>query len=129
MYDGIDTVAVVGQKDKAGDEDVVAFVQLEEGQEVIPEKVLKSYLKKHLANYKIPKHIYTVEELPKNATGKVLKRVLKEELEKGELLEPDVVLHKKEEKATSASDETVVDIEDKIDEVVGVVKDKQEKQE
>jgi long-chain acyl-CoA synthetase len=28
----------------------------------------------------LPKHIYTIEVLPKNATGKVLKRVLKQQL-------------------------------------------------
>ncbi len=95
LYEGVESAAVVGQKDKAGDEDVVAFIQLQEGVELIPEKVLKSYLKKHMANYKIPKHIYTVEELPKNATGKVLKRVLKEELEKGEFLSPDTILNNK----------------------------------
>lgn len=86
-YDGIDSVAVVGQKDSAGDEDVVAFIELKEDVEVIAENTLKKYLKEHLANFKIPKHIYTVEELPKNATGKVLKRVIKEELQKGSFLE------------------------------------------
>lgn len=82
-YEGIDSVAVVGQKDKTGDEDVVAFIQLKDDAETILEKDLKKYLKNCLANFKVPKHIYTVEELPKNATGKVLKRVLKEELIKG----------------------------------------------
>lgn len=82
-YSGIDSVAVVGMRDKDGDEDVVAFIQLKDDVELIPENEIKKYLREHLANYKIPKHVYTVEELPKNATGKVLKRVLKEELEKG----------------------------------------------
>lgn len=87
-FEGIDSVAVVGKKDETGDEDVIAFIQLKEDTELIPELTLKKYLKKHLANFKIPKSIYTVEELPKNATGKVLKRVLKEEMEKGAFLEP-----------------------------------------
>ncbi len=86
-YDGIDSVAVVGQKDETGDEDVVAFIQLKDDVESINEKDLKKYLKQHLANFKLPKHIYVVEELPKNATGKVLKRVLKVELAKGEFLQ------------------------------------------
>lgn len=86
-YEGIDSVAVVGKKDETGDEDVVAFIQLKEEVETIAEKTLKKFLKEHLANFKIPKHIYTVEELPKNATGKVLKRVIKEELAKGKFLE------------------------------------------
>lgn len=82
-YEGIDSAAVVGMRDENGDEDVIAFLQLKDDVALIPENEIKKYLKKHLANYKIPKHIYTVEELPKNATGKVLKRVLKEELKKG----------------------------------------------
>jgi long-chain acyl-CoA synthetase len=41
---------------------------------------LKAHLREHLANFKIPRHLHLVEELPKNATGKVLKRVLKERL-------------------------------------------------
>ncbi len=116
-YDGVELSAVVGQKDKAGDEDVVAFIQLQEGVEVIPEKVLKSYLKKHLANYKIPKHIYTVEELPKNATGKVLKRILKEELEKGEFLIKDTIINKKEDEESldTSCDEEAEVTADKIE--------------
>lgn len=86
-YEGIDAVAVVGEKDETGDEDVVAFIELKEDVEIIPELTLKKYLKSHLANFKIPKHIYTVVELPKNATGKVLKRVLKEQMAKGDFLD------------------------------------------
>ena len=78
-YEGVDSCAVVGIKDELQDEDVIAFVQLQEGVHV-GEKELKVYLKEHLANFKIPKHIYFVEELPKNAAGKVLKRVLKEQI-------------------------------------------------
>ena len=37
-------------------------------------------MREHLANYKIPKQIHLIKELPKNATGKVLKRILKENL-------------------------------------------------
>jgi len=43
-------------------------------------KKIRAHLKKHLANFKIPKTIYFKDELPKNATGKVLKRVLKEQI-------------------------------------------------
>ena len=45
------------------------------------EKELKKFLKSKLANYKVPKHIYIVNNLPKNATGKILKRVLREKIE------------------------------------------------
>lgn len=79
--ESIELAAVVGLKDGILDEVPVAFVQLKEGVK-LSEKEIKVYLKKHLANFKIPKHIFIKDELPKNATGKVLKRVLKESLHK-----------------------------------------------
>ncbi|AOO63977.1 long-chain-fatty-acid--CoA ligase [Sulfurospirillum halorespirans DSM 13726] len=85
-YEGIDAVAVIGIRDEqTKDEEVLAFIQLKEGVE-IQESELRAYLKQHVANFKLPKHIYFVEELPKNATGKVLKRVLKENVKNGGIL-------------------------------------------
>jgi len=83
-FDGVDACAVVGIKDeKTADEEIVAFVQFKEDVLEPPHKSeVKAYLKKHLANFKIPKHIYYIDELPKNATGKVLKRKLKEDIDK-----------------------------------------------
>jgi len=75
-FDGIKACAVVGLKEE-NDEIPIAFVEVEKDIDI---KELKNFLKKHLANYKIPKKIYIVDNLPKNATGKVLKRVLKERL-------------------------------------------------
>lgn len=83
LYEGVDAAAVIGIKNEANDEEVTAFIQPKEDVELDKFQV-KSYLKKHLANFKLPKNIYFVEELPKNATGKVLKRVLKEQVLKGE---------------------------------------------
>jgi long-chain acyl-CoA synthetase len=78
----IEIAAVIGKKSELGDEDVIAFVQFKDGvTEPMSELQIKKYLKQHLANFKIPKHIYFSKELPKNATGKVLKRVLKERAE------------------------------------------------
>lgn len=84
-YEGVDAVAVIGLRDETKDEDVIAFIQPKEDIR-LSESELRQYLKKHLANFKLPKHIYFVEELPKNATGKVLKRVLKEKVETGGIL-------------------------------------------
>jgi len=84
-FEGVDSAAVVGVKNRSNDEDVVAFIQPKEDT-VLNELEIKKYLKSHLANFKLPKSIYIVEELPKNATGKVLKRVLKEQISKGEFL-------------------------------------------
>jgi len=79
-YEGVKECAVVGKKDEKNGEIPIAFIETEEGYE-INENELKKFLKLHLANYKIPKHIYFVKELPKNATGKVLKRVLREKMQ------------------------------------------------
>jgi acyl-CoA synthetase (AMP-forming)/AMP-acid ligase II len=43
----------------------------------LDEATLLSYCRQNLASFKKPKHIYIVEELPKNAYGKVLRRELK----------------------------------------------------
>nr|WP_041671876.1 fatty acid--CoA ligase [Sulfurospirillum barnesii] len=85
-YEGVDAVAVIGLKDEqTKDEEVLAFIQPKEDAK-LREMELRAYLKHHLANFKLPKHIYFVEELPKNATGKVLKRVLKENIQADGLL-------------------------------------------
>ena len=80
-FPGVAASAVLGVQDDKSGEVPVAYVELEEGIEKIDEIALKSDLRKHLANYKVPKHIHTIKELPKNATGKVLKRVLRENLD------------------------------------------------
>lgn len=79
-FEGVAASAVIGVVDEHSGEIPVAYVELEEGAEGVDEQALKRYLREHLANYKVPKHIYIIKELPKNATGKVLKRVLKERL-------------------------------------------------
>lgn len=81
----VKSCAVVGWQDESLDEIPVAFLEYEEGAKPHSESEIKGYLKKHLANFKIPKHLYVRDELPKNATGKVLKRVLKEELKQAGL--------------------------------------------
>jgi long-chain acyl-CoA synthetase len=78
LHNSVKAAAVVGIKDENSGEIPIAYIELDEEQEAVSEHELKVYLKQNLANFKIPKHIYFLEELPKNATGKVLKRVLKE---------------------------------------------------
>ena len=86
LHPKIEQSAVVGKKDDNYGEVPVAFIKLVEdvNKEEFNEKEIKNYLKEKLANYKIPKTIYVLDELPKNATGKVLKRVLKEKVNNGE---------------------------------------------
>jgi long-chain acyl-CoA synthetase len=70
-------VAVVGIPDKTLSENVVAFVV------VVPESTitaqeLQKYCRDRLAIYKCPKVIEFVERLPKNSTGKIIKRALRD---------------------------------------------------
>jgi long-chain acyl-CoA synthetase len=70
--------AVVGLPDKDWGERVTAFIVLPKGRQPDP-AVLKSFLKEHLAGFKIPKEFVLVEDLPKNNAGKLLKREIKKQ--------------------------------------------------
>ena len=54
----------------------VAYVELIEHEE-LKEAELKEFIKPHLAAFKCPRRIYFVDKLPRNATGKILKRELR----------------------------------------------------
>ncbi|HHO65480.1 MAG TPA: long-chain fatty acid--CoA ligase, partial [Epsilonproteobacteria bacterium] len=79
-FPGVKASAVIGIFDEKSGEIPVAYIELEEDARELDEKGLKTYMREKLANYKIPKYIHIIEELPKNATGKILKRVLKEKI-------------------------------------------------
>ena len=78
--------AVVSKPDIHSGEVPVAFIELEDGadKKAITQMQVKNDLKDTLANFKIPKAVHFVDELPKTATGKLLKRVLKERIKQGE---------------------------------------------
>ena len=69
--------AAIGIEDKDFGQRLRAFVVLEKGSEA-SEDDLKEHVKRNLARYKVPREIVFLDELPRNATGKVLKRELKE---------------------------------------------------
>jgi len=78
LHPSIKAAAVIGIKDENSGEIPIAYVELDPDEPALTESAIKIYLKQHLANFKIPKNVHFLEELPKNATGKVLKRILKE---------------------------------------------------
>jgi acyl-CoA synthetase (AMP-forming)/AMP-acid ligase II len=72
--------AVVGKKDPGRGEQAVAFVLPREGAEPAAD-VLRDFLREHgLAQWKIPKEFHFPKDLPRSPTGKVLKRVLAEQV-------------------------------------------------
>jgi len=74
-HKGVADVAVFGVDDEKFGQRLKAAVVKRKGQDVT-EKQLKDYVKANLAAYKVPREIQFVDELPRTATGKVLKREL-----------------------------------------------------
>jgi len=66
--------AVVGVADEEFGQRLKAFVVACD--ERLDEDAVKEYVKANLARYKVPREVVFLEELPRNATGKVLKREL-----------------------------------------------------
>jgi len=75
--DGVDEVAVIGVDDDQFGQRLRAFVAVHEGETVSGDQV-KAHVKANLASFKVPRDVIFVDELPRNATGKILKRVLAE---------------------------------------------------
>ncbi len=69
----VQEAAVIGVEDEKMGEEVGAAVVLKKGEDVDADD-LKEHCKENLANYKYPRRIWFVDELPKGPTGKILKR-------------------------------------------------------
>jgi fatty-acyl-CoA synthase len=75
----IKEAAAIGIPDPKRGEVVCAFVLLEENMEINEEEIVERLMGK-IANFKIPKKFIFTKELPRNSTGKILKRELKKML-------------------------------------------------
>ena len=78
QYPKVREAAVIGLPDKLRGEYVKAFVVLKEGEECHSKELLR-FMSEKLAAYKLPRHIEFIESLPKNSTGKIMKRILKDQ--------------------------------------------------
>lgn len=76
-HEDVVEAAVIGVPDVDFGEAVYAFVVLKEGSTVDREALL-DFCSRKLVKYKVPKHIDFLDELPKNTTGKILRRSLSE---------------------------------------------------
>ena len=68
--------AVIGKPDEKLGEEVLAFVALKPGASAEPDEII-AFAKERLAAYKYPREVRIVDELPKGATGKILKKELR----------------------------------------------------
>jgi acyl-CoA synthetase (AMP-forming)/AMP-acid ligase II len=71
----IEEAAVIGVQDSKFGQRLKAFVVPREPAS-LSEEAIKEYVKQNLARYKVPREVVFVDQLPRNATGKVLKREL-----------------------------------------------------
>lgn len=69
--------AVIGATDETFGQRLIAFVVLNPGAR-FSEDEAKEHVKSHLARHKVPRDVVFLDEIPRNASGKVLKRVLRE---------------------------------------------------
>jgi acyl-CoA synthetase (AMP-forming)/AMP-acid ligase II len=68
--------AVVGRPDERWGEVPVAFVVLRDGQSAAPDELI-THCRERLARFKVPKEVTFLQALPRNPSGKVLKRELR----------------------------------------------------
>jgi acyl-CoA synthetase (AMP-forming)/AMP-acid ligase II len=76
-HPGVAEAAVIGVPDAVFGEAVKAYILLKEGA-TLTEDGLKDHCREHLADYKIPKHVEFVADLPRNQAGKIMKKALRE---------------------------------------------------
>ena len=77
QYSGIKEAAVIGKPDPRRGEQPIAFVAADDGV-LIEEKVLQQFVRRKLADYKVPRKVVVLPALPRNAAGKILKTTLRD---------------------------------------------------
>lgn len=77
-HDSIQEVAVIGVPDERWGEVPMALVVPPQGETITLEEI-EAYCRDKLARFKTPKHLAVLDELPRTATGKVLKRELRDQ--------------------------------------------------
>lgn len=79
QHESVHAAAVIGAPDDLRGEVAVAFVEMKEGA-AFDERSIRSFCREQLPQYKVPRDIRVLEQLPRNPTGKVLRRELQKML-------------------------------------------------
>jgi fatty-acyl-CoA synthase len=76
-HPAIEEAAAIGVDDPEFGKRLAAYIVLKPGESIIESEV-RDFVKENLARYKVPRDVTVLDELPRNPTGKVLKRRLRE---------------------------------------------------
>ena len=79
QFPNVKEAAVIGQPDSRRGEQPVAFVVPAEGA-TLDETALLKFVRGKLADYKVPRRVVFAAQLPRNATGKILKTALRQQI-------------------------------------------------
>ena len=77
LHPGVSEAAIIGVPDPVWGERVVAVIAMKAGVEPVADEIL-SVCRGRLAGFKTPREVHFVDELPKNVSGKILKRELRD---------------------------------------------------
>jgi fatty-acyl-CoA synthase len=76
-HEDVAEASVIGVDDEQFGQRLAAFVVLKDGAPATPD-LLKHHVRENLANYKVPRDITILDELPRSSTGKIVRRELQE---------------------------------------------------
>jgi len=79
QFPGVKEAAVVGIPDPRKGEHAVAFIAPQDGS-MLEEKAVLQFVRRKLADYKVPREVRFMAALPRNATGKILKNTLRQQV-------------------------------------------------
>ena len=77
--DGVQEASVVGVADEILGEEIVACISARQGSQLTEEQVIE-WCRSKLAGYKYPRKVVFLDDLPKNTTGKILKKELRKSI-------------------------------------------------
>jgi fatty-acyl-CoA synthase len=76
-HEDVAEASVIGVDDEQFGQRLAAFVVLKDGAPATPD-LLKHHVRENLANYKVPRDITILDELPRSSTGKIVRRELQD---------------------------------------------------